>query len=57
MEEKSIVKKEERIEEENRRLPKRRQISTRLYGICCKTGYNVKIYPDVRAINSLSNFK
>jgi len=57
MEEKGVVKVEERVKEENRGLSKRRRTGTRLYGICRKTGHNVRIYPDVRAIDSLSNSK
>jgi len=57
MEEKSVVKVKERVKEENRGLFKRRRTGTRLYGICRKTGYNVRIYLDVGAINSLSNSK
>jgi len=57
MEEKGMVKVEKRVKEENRGLSKRRRIGTQLCSICRKTGYNVRIYPDVGAINSLSNFK
>jgi len=57
MEEKSIVKVKERVKEENKGLSKRRRTGTRLYSICRKTGYNIRIYPDTRAINSLSDFK
>ena len=55
MEEKSIVKVKERVKEENKGLSKRRRTGTRLYSICRKTGYNIRIYPDTRAINSLSD--
>jgi len=55
MEEKGMVKEEECVEEENRGPSKRRRTGTRLYGIYRKTGYNVRIYPDTGAINSLSN--
>jgi len=57
MEEKGIVKVKERVKEENRGLSKRRRTGTRLYSICRKTGYNTRIYPDTKAINSLSNSK
>jgi len=57
MEEKGMVKEEEYVEKENRGLSKRRRISTRLYSICYKTGYSVRICLDVGAINSLSNSK
>ena len=57
MEEKGMVKVEERVKEENRGLSKRRRTGTRLYSICRKTGYNVRIYLDTRAIDSLSNSK
>jgi len=57
MEEKGIVKVEERVKEENRGPFKRRWTGTRLCSICRKTGYNVRICPDTRAINSLSNSK
>ena len=52
-----MVKEEERVKEENKRLPKRRWTGTRLCSICCRTGYNVRIYPEAGLINSLSNFK
>jgi len=55
MEEKGMVKVEERVKEENGGLFKRRRIGTRLCGICRKTGHNVRICPDAGAINSLSN--
>ena len=55
MEEKGVVKVEERVEEENGGLSKRRRTGTRLCGIYRKTGYNVRIYLDAKAINSLSN--
>ena len=57
MEEKGVVKVEERVEEENRGLSKRRRTGTRLCSICRKTGYNVRTCPDVEAINSLSDSK
>jgi len=57
MEEKGVVKVEERVEEENGGLSKRRRTGTRLYSICCKTGYNIRICPDAGAIDSLSNSK
>ena len=57
MEEKGMVKVEERVKEENRGLSKRRRTGTRLCSICRKTGYNVRICPDVGAIDSLSNSK
>jgi len=55
MEEKGMVKVKEYVEEENKGLSKRRRTGTRLYNICCKTGYNIRIYLDTRVINSLSN--
>ena len=55
MVEKGIVKVEKRVKEENRGLSKRRRTGTRLYSIYRKTGHNVRIYPDARAINSSSN--
>ena len=57
MEEKGMVKVEERVKKENRGLFKRRRTGTRLYSICRKTGYNIRIYLDIRAINSLSDSK
>jgi len=57
MEEKGMVKVEERVKEENRGLSKRRRTGTRLCGICRKTGHNVRICPDTGAINSLSDSK
>ena len=50
-----MVEVEERVEEENRGLSKRRRTGTRLYGICRKTGHNVRICPEAGAIDSLSN--
>ena len=47
----------ERVEEENKGLSKRRRTGTRLCNIYRKTGYNVMIYLDFGAINSLSDFK
>jgi len=55
MEEKGMVKVEERVKEENRGPSKRRRTGIRLCSICRKTGYNIRIYPDVKAIDSLSN--
>jgi len=57
MEEKGIVKVEERVKEENKGLSKRRRTGMWLYSICRKTGHNVRICLDIRAINSLSNSK
>jgi len=57
MEEKGVVKVEERVKEENRGLSKRRRTGTRLYGICRKTGHNTRICLDTGAINSLSDSK
>ena len=57
MEEKGVVKVEERVEEENRGLSKRRRMGIRLCGICRKTGHNTRICPDAGAINSLSDSK
>jgi len=57
MEEKGMVKVEERVKEENGGLFKRRRTGIRLCGICRKTGYNVRIYLDVGAIDSLSDSK
>ena len=57
MEEKGVVKVEERVKEENRGLSKRRRTGMRLYGICRKTGHNIRIYLDTGAINSLSDSK
>ena len=47
----------ERVEEKNKGLSKRRRTSTRLCNIYRKTGYNVRIYLDIGAINILSDFK
>jgi len=55
MEEKGMVKVEERVKEENGGLSKRRRTGTRLCGICRKTGYNVRTCPDAGAIDSLSD--
>jgi len=57
MEEKGMVKVEERVKEENGGLSKRRRTGTRLYGICRKTGHNTRICPDIGAIDSLSDSK
>ena len=57
MVEKGVVKVEERVEEENGGLSKRRRTGTRLCGICRKTGHNVRIYPDIGAIDSSSDSK
>ena len=57
MEEKGVVKVEERVEEENRGPSKRRRTGTRLCGIYRKTGHNTRIYPDAGAIDSLSDSK
>ena len=50
-----MVEVEEYVEEENKGLSKRRRTGARLCSICRKTGYNVRIYLDTGAINSLSN--
>ena len=55
MEEKGIVKEEERVEEGNKGLLKRRRTGTRLYSICRKTGYNIRIYLEARVMDSLSD--
>ena len=55
MEEKGVVKVEERVEEENRGPSKRRRTGTRLCSICRKTGHNVRTCPDAGAIDSLSD--
>jgi len=57
MEEKGVVKVKERVKEENRGLSKRRRTGTRLCSICRKTGHNVRICPDAKAIDSLSDSK
>jgi hypothetical protein len=57
MVEKGVVKEEERVEEENRRLPKRRRTGARLCSICRKTGYNIRICLEAGLIDSLSNSK
>ena len=57
MEEKGVVKVEERFKEENRGLSKRRRTGTWLCSICRKTGYNIRIYLDTGSINSLSDSK
>jgi len=57
MEEKGMVEVEERVKEENGGLSKRRRTGTRLYGICRKTGHNIRICPDAGAIDSLSDSK
>jgi len=57
MEEKGIVKVKERVKKENKGPSKRRWTGIRLCNICRKTSYNVRIYPDTKAIDSLSNSK
>ena len=52
-----MVKEEERVEEENRGLLKRRRTGTRLCSICRKTGHNVRTCPEAGLINSLSDSK
>jgi hypothetical protein len=52
-----MVKVKERVKEENRGLSKKRRTGIRLCSICRKTGYNIRIYLDAGAINSLSDSK
>ena len=55
MVEKGIVEVEERVEEENGGLSKRRRTGTRLCSICRKTGHNVRTCPEAGAIDSSSD--
>ena len=57
MAEKGMVKVEERVKEENGGLSKRRRTGTRLYGICRKTGHNIRIYLEAGAIDCSSDSK
>ena len=57
MKEKGIIKVKKRIKKKNKGLSKRRRMGTRLYSICRKTGYNIRIYLDTGAIDSLSDSK
>ena len=55
MAEKGVVEVEERVEEENRGLSKRRRTGARLCSICRKTGHNARTCPDAGAIDSSSD--
>jgi len=57
MVEKGMVKEEELVEGENEVLVKRRRTGSRYYSICCKTGYNVRIYLKAKEIDSLGDSK
>lgn len=57
MVEKGVVEVEERVKKEIGGLFKRHQTGIQLCSICCKTGYNARICPDARVIDSLSNFE